>query len=141
MSRKWLHAAHIKPTAMTEEEASILDRLHSCIFFLLEAAEREVDGGSGVRGRQELVGSRDGTLIGKKGKSRRGLSSSQHGSNSAQGRRNVRTNKSPSMRQEISLRSDASFLGSSRAPDIDSWSDFPPMGTQNQSPTPEPAPR
>lgn len=121
-----------------EEDSSILDRLHSCIFLLLEEATNgEGDRGLNVRDRQELSSSRDG----RKGRSRKSLSSSQHGSILVQGRRNVRTNQSLSARQEISHRSDAGSLGDrrSRTPDIDSWNDFPPIGAQ--SPTPEPAMR
>ena len=118
-----------------EEESSILDRLHSCIFLLLEAADREVDGRLNIRGHQELSEYRSG----KKGKSRKSLSSSQHGSSLAQGRRNIRSNPSPSGRQDNSQRPDASSLGRSPTPDIDSWNDFPPIGAHSQGPTPEPA--
>ena len=139
-----IHWLHVKRTAMAdeeeEEESSFLDRLHSCIFLLLEeATDGEGDGGLNVRSHQELSSSRDG----RKGRSRKSLSTSQHGSTLVQGRRNVRTNQSLSARQEISHGSDAGSLGGrrSRTPDIDSWNDFPPIGAQSQSPTSEPATR
>ena len=110
-----------------EDESCILDGLHRCISILLDAADREVDGGLNTRGDQELTGSKKG----RKGKIRKNLSSSLHGSSFGQNRRSVRSNSPMSARQENSL-------STSLAPDMDSWKDFPPIGAQGHGPTPEP---
>lgn len=112
-----------------EEESCTLHRLRRCISILLDAADREADSGLNIRGDQELTGSKKG----RKGKTRKNLSSSLHGSSFTQGRRSIRSNSPMSARQESSR-----DLSTSLAPDIDSWNDFPPIATHSQGPTPEP---